>query len=66
MVRDGVLYTPPTTDSCLPGITRSSLIRIATALGYEVREVPLVRTDLYFGDEVFLCGTAAKVRRWPP
>ena len=61
VVRDGVLHTPPTTDSCLPGITRSSLIRIATALGYEVREVPLVRTDLYFADEVFLCGTAAEV-----
>ncbi len=61
IVRDGVVYTPPTTDSCLPGITRSSLMRIATALGYEVREVPLVRTDLYFADEVFLCGTAAEV-----
>ena len=61
VVRDGVVHTPPTTDSCLPGITRSSLIRIATALGYEVREVPLVRTDLYFADEVFLCGTAAEV-----
>jgi branched-chain amino acid aminotransferase len=61
VVRDGVLHTPPISDSCLPGITRSSLIRIATALGYEVREVPLVRTDLYFADEVFLCGTAAEV-----
>jgi branched-chain amino acid aminotransferase len=61
VVRDGVVHTPPTSDSCLPGITRSSLIRIATALGYEVREVPLVRTDLYFADEVFLCGTAAEV-----
>ena len=29
--------------------------------GYEVREVSLVRTDLYFADEVFLCGTAAEV-----
>lgn len=61
VVRDGVVYTPPTSDSCLPGITRASLMRIATALGYEVREVPLVRTDLYFADEVFLCGTAAEV-----
>jgi branched-chain amino acid aminotransferase len=61
VVRDGVLYTPPTTASCLPGITRDSVIRIARTLGYEVREVDLVRTDLYFGDEVFLCGTAAEV-----
>jgi branched-chain amino acid aminotransferase len=60
-VRDGVLYTPPTTASCLPGITRDSVIRMARTLGIEVREVELVRTDLYFADEVFLCGTAAEV-----
>jgi branched-chain amino acid aminotransferase len=61
VVRDGVLHTPPTTDSCLPGITRDSVIAIARALGHDVREVSLVRTDLYFADEVFLCGTAAEV-----
>ena len=61
VVRDGVLYTPPTSDSCLPGITRDSVIRIARSLGHEVREASLVRTDLYFADEAFLCGTAAEV-----
>jgi len=61
VVRDGVLYTPPTSDSCLPGITRDSIIRIARSLGHEVREATLVRTDLYFADEAFLCGTAAEV-----
>ena len=61
IVRDGVLHTPPTTASCLPGITRDTVIRIAHTLGYEVREVNLVRTDLYFADEAFLCGTAAEV-----
>ena len=61
VARDGVLYTPPTSDSCLPGITRDSVIRIARSLGYEVREASLVRTDLYFADEAFLCGTAAEV-----
>ena len=61
VVRDGVIHTPPISDSCLPGITRDSMMRIATELGYEVREVSLVRTDLYFADEVFLCGTAAEV-----
>jgi len=61
VVRDGVIHTPPVSDSCLPGITRDSMMRIATELGYEVREVSLVRTDLYYADEVFLCGTAAEV-----
>ena len=37
------------------------MIRIAHTLGFEVQEVNLVRTDLYFADEVFLCGTAAEV-----
>jgi branched-chain amino acid aminotransferase len=60
-VRDEVLYTPPTTASCLPGITRDTVIRIAGTLGFEVREVDLVRADLYFADELFLCGTAAEV-----
>ena len=33
VVRDGVLHTPPTSDSCLPGITRDSVIRIARVAG---------------------------------
>jgi branched-chain amino acid aminotransferase len=61
VVRNGVLHTPPTSDSCLPGIARDSIMLIARELGYEVKEVNLVRTDLYFADEVFLCGTAAEV-----
>ena len=61
VVRDGVIYTPPTSDSCLPGITRESIVQIARSLGHEVRVATLVRTDLYFADEAFLCGTAAEV-----
>jgi len=61
VARDGVLYTPPTSDSCLPGITRESVIQMAQSLGFEVRVATLVRTDLYFADEAFLCGTAAEV-----
>jgi branched-chain amino acid aminotransferase len=61
VIRDGVLHTPPTSDSCLPGITRDSVRQIGAVLGYEVREVNLVRTDLYYADEAFLCGTAAEI-----
>ena len=61
VVRDGVLTTPPTTASCLPGITRDTVIRIARGMGYEVREVDVVRTDLYHADEVFFTGTAAEI-----
>jgi branched-chain amino acid aminotransferase len=61
VVRDGVLTTPPTTASCLPGITRDTVVRIARGMGYEVREVDVVRTDLYNADEVFFTGTAAEI-----
>ena len=65
VVRDGVLTTPPTTASCLPGITRDTVIRIARGMDYEVREVEVVRTDLYNADEVFFTGTAAEITPIP-
>jgi branched-chain amino acid aminotransferase len=61
MVQDGVLSTPPTTASCLPGITRDTVIRLARGMGYDVREVDIVRSDLYAADEVFFTGTAAEI-----
>ena len=61
LVRDGVLYTAPTTMSILPGITRDSVIRIAREQGLEVREQALPREALYLADELFFTGTAAEV-----
>ena len=61
IVRGGALLTPPTQAGCLDGITRGSVIRIASDLGYEVREENLVRTDLYNADECFFTGTAAEI-----
>lgn len=61
IVRDEVLFTPGLSASILPGITRETVIELAGTLGYEVREEPLIRTDLYAADEVFMTGTAAEV-----
>ena len=61
VVYKGRLLTPPTAASCLPGITRDAVIRIAAGLGLETAERDLTRSDLYFADEVFLTGTAAEV-----
>jgi branched-chain amino acid aminotransferase len=61
VVRGGVIKTPPVTDGILEGITRDSLMRIATDKGYRVEECSLVRTDLYQAEEMFMCGTAAEV-----
>ena len=43
------------------GITRDTVIQIAQDLGHRVVEKPLIRTDLYLADEVFMVGTAAEV-----
>ncbi len=61
IVKNGTIYTPDLSASILPGITRDTLIQIAQDLGYTVVEKPLIRTDLYLADEVFMCGTAAEV-----
>src|SRR5918912_528851 len=61
IVKDGTIYTPDMSASILPGITRDTIIQIAQDLGYSVVEKPLIRSDLYLADEVFLTGTAAEV-----
>ncbi len=60
MVRDGIIYTPDLT-SCLDGITRNAIFRIAADEGYEVREKRITRDEVYICDEAFFTGTAAEV-----
>ncbi len=55
------LVTPPVTDNILEGITRKSVIQIASDLGIKVTERSVDRTELYKADEIFLTGTGAKV-----
>ncbi len=61
LVRDGVLCTPPHTAAILDGITRNSVVQIATDLGYKVEERDIARAELYLADEMFLTGTAAEL-----
>ncbi|MFN8442490.1 MAG: branched-chain amino acid transaminase [Caldilineaceae bacterium] len=62
MVRDGVVITPPITANILEGITRKSLlVLIRKALGLEVVEREIDRSELYLCDEAFYCGTGAQV-----
>jgi branched-chain amino acid aminotransferase len=61
IVRDGVIYTPPTTSSILPGITRDSIMTIAKELKMPVVETNMQRETLYLADEIFFTGTAAEV-----
>lgn len=61
LIRDGVLITPTLDGTSLAGITRDSIIRIATELGIPVREQPVPRETLYTADELFFTGTAAEL-----
>ncbi|WP_144486845.1 branched-chain-amino-acid transaminase [Bacillus pumilus] len=59
--KKGKLYTPPGYIGALEGITRNAIMEIAEDLGYEVKEEPFTRHDVYTVEEVFLTGTAAEV-----
>lgn len=62
LVYDGELVTPTSQDDNLDGITRKTLIELASQeLGRKVTERRVSRTELYVADEVFFCGTGAEV-----
>lgn len=60
IVRKGVLYTPDLT-SALEGITRETLMTIATEQGLRIVEKRITRDEVYVADEAFFTGTAAEV-----
>jgi branched-chain amino acid aminotransferase len=59
VVRNNKIFSTQMADT-LEGITRDSVITIASDLGYEVIETLVSRDQLYIADEVFVCGTAAE------
>lgn len=61
IVRNGVLATPDTSTDILEGITRDSLLQLASSLGIACEERSIDRTELYKADEVFICGSSARV-----
>ena len=61
LVEGEKLFTPSMASSNLKGITRDSIMTVASELGYEVVEETISRERLYFADEVFFTGTAAEV-----
>jgi branched-chain amino acid aminotransferase len=48
-------------DDILEGITRAAVIEIAREFGIKVVERSIDRSELYIGDELFLCGTGAQI-----
>jgi branched-chain amino acid aminotransferase len=61
MIRNGTLITPGFEQDILEGITRDSVITIAKDFGIPVLERSIDKTELIIAEEIFLCGTAARV-----
>jgi branched-chain amino acid aminotransferase len=60
IIKKSVLKTSPL-GPVLPGITRDSIITLATDMGYQVLEQRFTRDEVYTADEAFFTGTAAEV-----
>ena len=59
-VNDGKIITP-FADSCLPGITRSNVIRLAEANNISIREKRISIAEMYIADEAFVTGTMGEI-----
>ncbi|KAJ4773993.1 Branched-chain-amino-acid aminotransferase [Rhynchospora pubera] len=61
VVKGNAISTPATKGTILPGITRKSIIDVATSKGYQVEERLVSVEELLEADEVFCTGTAVVV-----
>lgn len=62
MVRDGQLITPDKTSNILESITRDTIItRYKELTGKTVEERVVDRSELYFAEEAFVCGTGQEI-----
>jgi branched-chain amino acid aminotransferase len=61
MVRDGVLITPDPATDILEGITRDTVTKLAKTANIPVLERSIDRSELYLADELFMCGSSARV-----
>ena len=61
VVRNETIYTPSSSFSILPGLTRHTVISLARDLGLKVEQRAIPREFLYIADEIFFTGTAAEI-----
>jgi branched-chain amino acid aminotransferase len=61
MVKDGKIFTPPSSTGALAGITAKLAREFAQNIGYTVVEANITPFQLFTADEVFFTGTAAEV-----
>ncbi len=61
IVRNGVVYTPPSTEGALESITVDLVEAVANSMGIPFVRRPIERTELLIADEIALCGTLAEL-----
>ena len=62
MVRDGKLVTPGKSSDILESITRDTILTLyRESEGVEAEQRDIDRTELYFADEAFICGTGQEI-----
>ncbi len=62
MARNGKLVTSPVTADILESITRDTVIELCRdQLHLTVEQREIDRTELYFADEIWLCGTGSEI-----
>lgn len=62
MVRDGQLITPSASSNILESITRDTLLTLYREMtGEAVQQREVDRSELYFAQEAFLCGTGQEI-----
>jgi len=61
IVKDGKLATPPLSASILNGVTRDTVISLASEMRVVLVERNIARAELYTCDEAFFTGTAVEI-----
>jgi len=61
IIKQGRLFTPPSSEGILSGITRETVLEIAKQEGIDVIEERMTPYDIYNADEVFFSSTAGAI-----
>jgi branched-chain amino acid aminotransferase len=61
LVKDGKIFTPPSSTGALAGITAHLVKKFAKNLGYDLTETNITPFQLFTANEVFFTGTAAEI-----
>lgn len=61
IAKNGIIITPPITETILAGITRALIIRLARENHLELEEKPISKEALFSADEIWMTGSGKEV-----